>query len=114
MVSPHTLIPLLPAKNVYEVESSFPREHMTSFSARLQRYLQILLRYLHSHRQFWVKRDTRAILDEPEVAGVRDFPYLGIHVRRGDKLIDEAEAQDVQVKLSACEQYTMNIPSISI
>ena len=77
-------------------------------STSLRRNLQILLNYIHSHRQSWVKRDIHAILDEPEVAGVRDFPYLGIHIRRGDKAVTEAKPHDVQVKLGTRKLYSMH------
>ena len=59
--------------------------------------IQILLDYLHSHWQPWLKRDIQSILDEPAIAAVRGVPYISIHVRRGDKLIREAKAHDVKV-----------------
>ena len=57
-----------------------------------------MLDYLHSHWQPWLKRDIQSILDEPATAAVREVPYIGMHVRRGDKL-REAEAHDVKVVL---------------
>ena len=61
--------------------------------------IQILLDHLHSHWQPWLKRDIQSILVEPAIAAVREVPYISIHVRRGDKLIHEAEARDVKVLL---------------
>ena len=65
---------------------------------------QDILDYLHSHWQPWVKRDIKTILDERTIAAVRDGPYVGIHVRRGDKLIREAKSHGVQVHPWASNQ----------
>ena len=60
-------------------------------------YYQVVLDYFHSHWQPWVKRDIQAILDGPTIAPVRDGPYVGIHVRRSDKIGAGGETHDVQV-----------------
>ena len=58
---------------------------------------QALLDYLHSHRQPWLKRDIELVLEEPEIAPVWKEAYVGIHVRRGDKLVHEARRHEVEV-----------------
>eukprot|EP00903_Cladosiphon_okamuranus_P007629 g7398.t1 len=51
--------------------------------------------YLNSHVQPWFKDDVQAILDEPDVAAVREGKYVGMHIRRGDK---ELEVQHTETK----------------
>lgn len=58
---------------------------------------QVLLDYLHSHRQPWLKRDIELVLEEPEIAPVWKEAYVGMHVRRGDKLVREARRHEVEV-----------------
>ena len=61
--------------------------------------LQKLHDYLHSHLQPWFKADVHAILDEPDVAAVREGRYVGMHIRRGDKKI---EATRVRTQVREC------------
>ena len=58
--------------------------------------IQVVLDYLHSHWQPWLKRDIQSILDEPAPAAVLEVPYISLHVRRGDKLTTD-KAHDVKV-----------------
>lgn len=46
----------------------------------------MLADHLMSHLQPWLVDDIHAILNEPEPAAVKGHRYIGIHVRRGDKL----------------------------
>ena len=54
---------------------------------------------MHSHWQAWVKRDIQSILNEPAITTLKDGPFIGIHVRRGDKIGTEAKSYEVQVKI---------------
>lgn len=47
--------------------------------------VQKLFDYLHSHHPPWFKADVQAILDEPDIAAMREGIYVGMHIRRGDK-----------------------------
>lgn len=48
---------------------------------------QKLYDYMYSHVQPWFKADIQAILDEPDIAALRRGRYIGMHIRRTDKLI---------------------------
>lgn len=60
------------------------------------RFFQRLYDYLHSNVQPWFKADVQAILDEPDVAAVREGKYVGMHIRRGDK---ELEVKHTETKV---------------
>lgn len=47
---------------------------------------KMLADHIMSHLQPWVLDDIQALLSEPELSAVRARKYVGIHVRRGDKL----------------------------
>ena len=47
---------------------------------------KMLANHLLSHLQPWLLDDMHSILNEPEAASVRGGKYIGIHVRRGDKI----------------------------
>ena len=44
----------------------------------------------------WVRKDVNFVIHAEKV--VEGLPFLGMHVRRGDKLVDEAKAVDVKVR----------------
>ncbi|CAN0115382.1 unnamed protein product [Ascophyllum nodosum] len=67
-----------------------------------------VLDYFHSHWQPWVKRDIQAILDGPTIAPVRDGPYVGIHVRRSDKINAGGQKHEVQEYLEKARSYIQN------
>ncbi|CAM9141048.1 unnamed protein product, partial [Ascophyllum nodosum] len=73
-----------------------------------------VLNYLHSHWQPWIMRDMQSILDEPAITTVRDGPYISIHVRRGDKLVKEAKAHQVQEYLRMASAYIYNSTEATI
>eukprot|EP00903_Cladosiphon_okamuranus_P007636 g7405.t1 len=57
---------------------------------RSDEFMDILAKlydYMHSHLQPWFKADVQAILDEPDIAALRQGKYVGMHIRRTDKLI---------------------------
>lgn len=66
---------------------------------------QAVINYIHSHRQVWVNKDMQLILDEPRIAALKDGPFVGIHVRRGDKIGLEADLYEVQVYLRTVWYY---------
>lgn len=47
----------------------------------------------------------QSILDEPTIATLRDGPFVGIHIRRGDKIGSEAQLHEVKVKLFFLMHY---------
>lgn len=53
--------------------------------------------FMDSHRQPWVKHDINAILAEADIRVVREGNFVGLHVRRGDKLTKEAKRIEVEV-----------------
>lgn len=55
--------------------------------SRIVLVLQGLFHYLHSHLQPWFTADVQAIRDEPDIASLMEGNYVGIHIRRTDKLI---------------------------
>ena len=77
--------------------------------------IQVVLDYLHSHWQPWLKRDIQSILDEPAPAAVLEVPYISLHVRRGDKLKTDT-AHDVKVLQalggSLCSYGYLLLPSV--
>lgn len=54
-------------------------------------------RNLDSNRQPWVKRDIDELLAEESNAAVRRGDFLGLHIRRGDKVVREASLVEVEV-----------------
>lgn len=46
---------------------------------------QMLVDHLHSYLQPWFKADIQRILDEPDIAEIRNGKYVGMHIRRTDK-----------------------------
>ncbi|CAM9810846.1 unnamed protein product, partial [Ascophyllum nodosum] len=65
----------------------------------------VLLDYLSSHRQTWLKRDIKRVLEKQEIGQVRDEAYVGMHVRRGDKLLHEAERHETEVSFEKRRYY---------
>lgn len=57
----------------------------------------MLLDYLYSHFQPWFEGAVRAILDEPGITALAQGTYVGIHIRRTDKILDEAEKTETMV-----------------
>eukprot|EP00903_Cladosiphon_okamuranus_P007624 g7393.t1 len=43
--------------------------------------------YMHSYLQPWFKADVQSMLDEPDIAALREEKYVGMHIRRTDKII---------------------------
>lgn len=54
---------------------------------------------MDSNRQPWVKRDIDKVLAEPRVANVRGGKFVGLHVRRGDKLRREAKRIEIEASV---------------
>lgn len=53
---------------------------------------------MHSHVQPWFKADVEAILDEPDIAAVREGKYVGMHIRRTDKINDGVTLTPTEVR----------------
>ena len=58
--------------------------------------LQVMAKYLWSYMTPWVRNDVNLVIHAEKV--VEGSPFLGMHVRRGDKLAHEAKAVDVKVR----------------
>lgn len=57
--------------------------------------------HLDRFRQPWLVRDVNALLQQKEIRHLQATPYVGLHVRRGDKLVHEAQAVAIEVRTSA-------------
>ena len=57
---------------------------------------QVMAKYLWSYMTPWVRNDVNFVIHTQKV--VEGLPFLGMHVRRGDKLADEAKATGVKVR----------------
>ncbi|CAN0067173.1 unnamed protein product [Pylaiella littoralis] len=66
----------------------------------------VMVRYFWNNLTPWLEEDIENALDRPEVDVFREKPYVGFHVRRGDK-VAEGEAEKVETKeyLSAAAEY---------
>lgn len=61
--------------------------------------IQVMAKYLWSFMTPWLQNDVRFVTHK-EKAFDGSAPFLGIHVRRGDKLESEANAVAVEVGLA--------------
>lgn len=65
---------------------------------------QALADHFMSHLQPWLLDDVHSLLSETELAAFEERKYIGVHVRRGDKLHSpegrkiESEARSVESK----------------
>eukprot|EP00903_Cladosiphon_okamuranus_P021622 g19881.t1 len=59
--------------------------------------LAVMARYLWGHLTPWLVEDVRAALERSDVQALRLEPYVGFHIRRGDK-VAEGEADKVETK----------------
>lgn len=66
---------------------------------------KVIGKFMDSHRQPWVKRDIDSVLSEASIAAVREGTFIGLHVRRGDKLLREAKRVEVEVREDTRERY---------
>ena len=57
-----------------------------------------MARYLWQHLTPWLEEDVRAALSRPDVQALRQQPYVGFHIRRGDK-VSEGEAPKVETQV---------------
>ncbi|CAM9656415.1 unnamed protein product [Scytosiphon promiscuus] len=57
--------------------------------------LAVMARYFWNNLSPWLEEDVRKALDRPEVDIFRKQPYVGLHIRRGDK-VAEGEAAKVE------------------
>ncbi|CAN0020748.1 unnamed protein product, partial [Scytosiphon promiscuus] len=60
-----------------------------------------LIDFLYSNLQPWFEADIRTILEEDELLSVRGAKYVALHVRRGDKLKEEAIRVEVEEYVKA-------------
>ena len=58
--------------------------------------VQVMAKYLWSNMTPWFRNDVDFVTHAKEA--VEGSPFFGLHVRRGDKLIREAEAVPVEVR----------------
>eukprot|EP00903_Cladosiphon_okamuranus_P013102 g12221.t1 len=67
--------------------------------------LAMLLDHVYSHFQKWFENDIAAILNEPSIATLRQGKYMGVHVRRTDKLLYEAIKTETEEYFKAAAKY---------
>lgn len=82
---------------------------LVSFGLLTHLHVQMIARHMWSHFQPWVNTDVETLKACLPV-GVREGPYVALHIRRGDKLVSEAELVPVVNYLelavkSLVEQY---------
>lgn len=60
--------------------------------------MQVMARYLWEHLTPWLEEDVRVALERPDVQALRQKPYVGFHIRRGDK-VSTGEADKMETKV---------------
>lgn len=75
-----------------------PSERVASQVTRVRCAMQVMARYLWQHLTPWLEEDVRAALNRPDVQALRQKPYVGFHIRRGDK-VSEGEARKVETQV---------------
>lgn len=60
--------------------------------------MQVMARHIWKHLTPWLEESVRAALDRPDVQALREQPYVGFHIRRGDKVAED-EAKQVETKV---------------
>lgn len=60
--------------------------------------MQVMARYFWNNLTPWLEEDIEKALDRPQVDVFRREPYVGLHIRRGDK-VAEGEAKKVDTKV---------------
>ncbi|CBN75391.1 hypothetical protein Esi_0090_0082 [Ectocarpus siliculosus] len=78
--------------------------HLCAFDAD-----QMLVDHLHSYLQPWFKADIQRILDEPDIAEMRNGKYVGMHIRRTDKA-NETKLTKTEVYFRKVAQYLRSSP----
>ena len=63
----------------------------------------IMAKYLWSHLTPWIRKDIEFVKHYSDVFQTK--PYVGIHVRRGDKLIHEAKYQPIESYMEEAVKY---------
>lgn len=58
--------------------------------------IQVLAKYLWNHMTPWLRSDVNFVTHAEKA--FEGSPFLGLHVRRGDKIVHEATAIDVKVR----------------
>ena len=71
---------------------------------------QMLLEHVYSHFQPWFEDAVSAILDESAIAALRRGKYVGVHIRRTDKLVSEAEETETEVRVAVHAQAMYERP----
>lgn len=66
-----------------------------------------MARYFWSNLTPWLEEDIENALDLREVDVFRQNPYVGFHIRRGDK-VAEGEAEKVETKVRLKRLKRMN------
>ncbi|CAM9674084.1 unnamed protein product [Ectocarpus fasciculatus] len=94
----------------------YVRRHLSSTRASFQsmridpmRVLAMLVDHLHSYLQPWFKADIQRILDEPDIAEMRNGKYVGMHIRRTDKA-NEVKLTKTEVYFRKVAQYLRSSP----
>lgn len=68
-----------------------------TFVIVLLSYWQVLAHYFEQYRQPWLNDDIQSLLRRQEVEAVKQVPFVALHVRRTDKLRNEAHKVQIEV-----------------
>lgn len=60
---------------------------------------QMVAKHLHRFKQPWMERDVANLLLRNDIRRMQASTYVGLHIRRGDKLKIEAHPVPVEVRL---------------
>ncbi|CAM9899855.1 unnamed protein product [Ascophyllum nodosum] len=81
-------------------------ESLDSFKTGHFEGLAVMARYLWSYMTPWLKRDVAIVTHAPGTDVFRESLYLGVHIRRGDKIyMKEATYHDSEEYLIAAQNY---------
>lgn len=82
---------------VPDITAVAARMHCCSAHVRITCYNKVMLHYLGQYRQPWLMEGILSELKEDSIRTVRERPYVGLHIRRGDK-VEEREAKRFDAK----------------
>ena len=71
--------------------------------------LSVMAKYLWSHMTPWLRRDVDLVKNK-----FQKSPYLGMHIRRGDKLIHEAKKVETEDYMEAVIDYIKSKESLTV
>ncbi|CAM9522581.1 unnamed protein product, partial [Ectocarpus sp. 12 AP-2014] len=90
----------------YKFQVAAIRDAIAGSGVELMKVLANLYEYMLSHLQPWCKADIQSILEEEDIAKMREGNYVAMHIRRTDKiLIDGAQKTETKVYFENAVNY---------